>query len=131
MTSIPTFWGEQEVLQVVQLHLDSAQVTGTHTADMSLLIRTTAKRISPSVLLPALCRICPSVVTLGSPSSVILAYVQVVKVAVKAASRQAVLEHLRELSKSFLAMFDFCAASMNSKISFRNSSAEARQLIGN
>ena len=47
----------------------------------------------------------------------LLSYVQVVKIATKAASRQAVLEHLRELFKTFLAMFSFCASSQNAQVS--------------
>ena len=46
-----------------------------------------------------------------------LAYIQVVKVSVKAASRPAVLENLRELFKTFLSMFDFSATSGRSEVS--------------
>lgn len=55
LTSIPTFWGEAEVLQVVELYLDGAEASAGQSAEMSLLVKTVAKRASPTVLLPALC----------------------------------------------------------------------------
>ena len=128
MTSIPTFWGEAEVLQVVELYLDSAQTPAADSADMPLLIRTLAKRASPGVLLPALCGVSASVLASSSKvgahfwfphtplnlsnqdqSARLLSFIQTFKIAIKAASRNAVSEQLRDLFKTFTAMFDFCA----------------------
>ncbi|KAI0369251.1 hypothetical protein BV20DRAFT_968110 [Pilatotrama ljubarskyi] len=112
LASIPTFWGEAEVLQVVQLYLDGAEASLSDSADMSLLVKTVAKRASPTVLLPALCNLWEQ--SLASQAqdhpARTLAYVRVVKTSVKAASRPAVLENLRELFKAFLSMFDLCAS---------------------
>lgn len=47
----------------------------------------------------------------------VVAFVQVVKVSVKAASRPAVLENLRELFKAFLSMFDLCATHQDADVS--------------
>lgn len=55
LTSIPTFWGEAEVLQVVELYLDGSEASVGQSSEMSLLVKTVAKRASPTVLLPALC----------------------------------------------------------------------------
>ncbi|KAH9920883.1 armadillo-type protein [Epithele typhae] len=117
LTSIPTFWGKDEILQVVGLYLDSSTAAGPHTSDLTLLVRTTAKRASPGVLLPALCGLWSSVATSTkdrSPQA--LAYLQVLKISLKAASRTAVLEHLRELFKTLLYVFDFCAEQQDSEV---------------
>ncbi|OSD00001.1 hypothetical protein PYCCODRAFT_1479448 [Trametes coccinea BRFM310] len=110
LTSIPTFWGEPELLQVVELYLDSSE--SSESGEMSLLVKTVAKRASPNVLLPALCgmweKSLASTAKQEQPKR-ILSFLQVVKVSVKAASRPAVLENLRELFKAFLSMFDLCA----------------------
>lgn len=47
----------------------------------------------------------------------VVAFVQVVKVSIKAASRPAVLENLRELFKAFLSMFDLCATHQDADVS--------------
>ncbi|KAI0632952.1 hypothetical protein C8Q77DRAFT_1120632 [Trametes polyzona] len=109
LSSIPTFWGEAEVLQVVELYLDTA---ASESADLNLLVKTVAKRASPGVLLPALCNMWERTLAAQGKDHTkrIVAFVQVLKVAVKAASRPAVLENLRELFKAFLSMFDLCAS---------------------
>ncbi|KAI0830231.1 hypothetical protein BC628DRAFT_1357002 [Trametes gibbosa] len=113
LTSIPTFWGESEVLKVVELYLDSSEAHVSESAEVSLLVKAVAKHASPTVLLPALCNMWDR--TLGPHAKEhnqrTVAFVQVVKVTVKAASRPAVLENLRELFKTFLSMFDLCANS--------------------
>lgn len=55
LTSIATFWGEPELLKVIELCLDSSKASTADASAMSLLVRTVAKRASPNVLLPALC----------------------------------------------------------------------------
>ncbi|RPD60690.1 hypothetical protein L227DRAFT_501246 [Lentinus tigrinus ALCF2SS1-6] len=118
LTTIPTFWGEAELSTVVELYLDSSKVSAADSAEMSLLIKTTAKRASPNVLLPALCNMWTRLVsgTANERPSRLLAYVQVLKISVKAASRPAVLENLRDLFKTFLSMFDFCASTEDSEV---------------
>ncbi len=137
LTSIPTFWGEAEISSVVELYLDSSKASAVDSAEMSLLIKTTAKRASPNVLLPALCSMWTPVALIAAkvisthfnlpvrqpyhrcyqerPSRT-LAYVHVLKISVKAASRPAVLENLRELFKTFLSMFDFCVNVEDSEV---------------
>ncbi|KAI0712775.1 armadillo-type protein [Cerioporus squamosus] len=118
LTSIPTFWGETELSSVVELYLDSSKASASDSAEMSLLIKTTAKRASPNVLLPTLCSMWTRLVSVTAKEQLsrTLAYVQVVKISVKAASRPAVLENLRELFKTFLSMFDFSASGENSEV---------------
>ncbi len=53
--------------------------------------------------------------TQGQPSKMI-AFIQVVKMSVKAASRPAVLENLRDVFKTFLSMFDVCASVKNVEV---------------
>ena len=55
LTSIPTFWGEADILSVVELYLDSSQANTADAAELTLLVKATAKRTTPNVLLPALC----------------------------------------------------------------------------
>ncbi|TFK83295.1 hypothetical protein K466DRAFT_498737 [Polyporus arcularius HHB13444] len=118
LTSIPTFWGEAEISSVVELYLDSSKASAVDSAEMSLLIKTTAKRASPNVLLPALCSMWTRVALSAAKErpSRTLAYVHVLKISVKAASRPAVLENLRELFKTFLSMFDFCVNVEDSEV---------------
>ncbi|KAI0776755.1 hypothetical protein BD413DRAFT_469201 [Trametes elegans] len=114
--SIPTFWGEAEILQVVDLYLDGFQ--GAASTELSHLVKTVAKRASPTVLLPALCNMWERTLTSQAKERPerTLAYIQVLKVSVKAASRPAVLENLRELFKTFLSMFDLCANHPNAEV---------------
>ncbi|KAJ8482003.1 hypothetical protein ONZ51_g5640 [Trametes cubensis] len=118
LTSIPTFWGEAELLQVVELYLDSSDGSATESTEMSLLVKTVAKRASPTVLLPALCGMWEKTIAnvAKDDSKNILSFLQVVKVSVKAASRPAVLENLRDLFKTFLSMFDLCAEQPNTEM---------------
>ncbi|TBU55148.1 armadillo-type protein [Dichomitus squalens] len=119
LTSIPTFWGESEVLQVIELFLDGSQSpTTVDASEMSLLVKTAAKRTSPNILLPALCNMWTRTLseTAKDQTTKVLAYIQVVKVSIKAASRPAVLENLRELFKTFLSMFNFSVTSGHSEI---------------
>ena len=46
----------------------------------------------------------------------VLAFIRVVRSSVKAASRTAVLENVRELFKTFLSMFDFAAQLGDSEV---------------
>ncbi|KAI1789700.1 hypothetical protein LXA43DRAFT_1019967 [Ganoderma leucocontextum] len=118
LTSIATFWGEPELFKVIELCLESSQSSTVDASEMSLLVRTVAKRASPNVLLPALCNMWAGTLSekaKDQPART-LAYIQVVKVSIKAASRPAVLENLRELFKTFLSMFDFCASSGSSEV---------------
>ncbi|KAI9060150.1 hypothetical protein FKP32DRAFT_1760434 [Trametes sanguinea] len=116
LTSIPTFWGEHELLQVVELYLDTSE--STESAEMSLLVKTVAKRASPNVLLPALCGMWEKSLVSQAKSRPkrTLSFLQVVKISVKAASRPAVLENLRELFKAFLSMFDLCAEAQSAEV---------------
>ncbi|KAH9893998.1 hypothetical protein C8Q73DRAFT_694035 [Cubamyces lactineus] len=118
LTSIPTFWGEAELLQVVELYLDSFDGSASESTDMSLLVKTVAKRASPTVLLPALCGMWERTIAnvAKNHSKRVLSFLQVVKVSVKAASRPAVLENLRDLFKTFLSMFDLCAEQPSTEI---------------
>lgn len=43
------------MLSIIELYLNAPQASATDAAELSLLIRTVAKRASPNVLLPALC----------------------------------------------------------------------------
>ncbi|PIL25975.1 hypothetical protein GSI_11729 [Ganoderma sinense ZZ0214-1] len=113
LTSIATFWGESELVKVIELCLDSSQSSTADASEMSLLVRTVAKRASPNVLLPTLCNMWTSTVlpkAKDQPTRT-TAYIQIVQVSIKAASRPAVLENLRELFKTFLSIFDFCTSS--------------------
>ncbi|CDO68790.1 hypothetical protein BN946_scf184989.g56 [Trametes cinnabarina] len=116
LTSISTFWGESELLQVVELYLDSCD--SSESAEMSLLVKTVAKRASPNVLLPALCGLWERSLANQAKERPkrTLSFLQVVKVSVKAASRPAVLETLRELFKAFLSMFELCADARNLEV---------------
>ncbi|KAI0670242.1 hypothetical protein C8Q78DRAFT_1138718 [Trametes maxima] len=108
LTSIPTFWGEAELLQVIELYLDGSEASTSESADMALLVKTISKRASPTVLLPTLCNMWETTVASQAQNRTkrALSYVRVVKLSVKAASRPAVLENLRDLFKAFLSMFD-------------------------
>ncbi|KAI0354312.1 hypothetical protein OH77DRAFT_530067 [Trametes cingulata] len=118
LASIPAFWGEAQVLQVIQLYLDGSEASMSESTEMSLLVKTVAKRASPTVLLPALCNLWEQTLSTEAKDHPgrTLAYIRVVKVSVKAASRPAVLENLRELFKTFLSMFDLCAAISHAEV---------------
>ncbi|KAI0651200.1 hypothetical protein C8Q79DRAFT_1004507 [Trametes meyenii] len=111
LTSIPTFWGEPELIQVIELYLDSSEASTSESTDMALLMKTISKRASPAVLLPTLCNMWEATVVSQAHKHTkrALSYVRVVKLSVKAASRPAVLENLRQLFKTFLSMFDLSA----------------------
>ncbi|KAI8990419.1 armadillo-type protein [Trametes punicea] len=128
LSSIPTFWGEADLLQVVELYLDASDIS--ESAEMRLLVKTVAKRASPTVLLPALCEMWERSLVKQAKDRPkrILSFIQVVKLSVKAASRPAVLDHLRELFKAFLSMFDLCADSQNAEME-RNVTAAFIELV--
>ncbi|KAI0742763.1 hypothetical protein C8Q80DRAFT_1221194 [Daedaleopsis nitida] len=107
LTSIPTFWGR-----------GSSHAPAADIAELSLLVKTVAKRASPNVLLPALCSLWTTSLSDSGKEETerILAYTHVVKISVKAASRPAVLENIRELFKTFLSMFDLCASGTSSEL---------------
>ena len=124
-------------MQVVELYLDSSDGSATESTQMSLLVKTVAKRASPTVLLPALCGMWEKTIAnvakvciihdhptgsicsrqfVQDDSKKVLSFLQVVKVSVKAASRPAVLENLRDLFKTFLSMFGLCAEQPNTEV---------------
>ena len=51
----------------------------------------------------------------------LLSFIQTFKIAIKAASRNAVSEQLRDLFKTFAAMFDFCANAKVPKVGTQTS----------
>ena len=114
LTSIPTFWGETELLLVIELYLDGSHASAPGGVDLSLLVKTVAKRASPNVLLPTLSNMWSRI---QAQPAKFMAFIQVAKISVKAASRPAVLENLRELFKSFLSMFDVCATIETQEVS--------------
>lgn len=72
LTSIATFWGESELVKVIELCLDSSQSSALDASEMSLLVRTVAKRASPNVLLPALCNMWTRTLSLKAKVSVLI-----------------------------------------------------------
>lgn len=61
LISIPTFWGSEELTQVIRLYTDHYFSKDTRPAVSTSLMNTIAKRVPPKVLLPTLCDMWSSI----------------------------------------------------------------------
>ncbi|KAI0070967.1 hypothetical protein K474DRAFT_1669523 [Panus rudis PR-1116 ss-1] len=111
LSSIPKFWGNAELLQVVDLYLESgSSVSQSYVPQMTTLIRALAKKAPSKTLLPLLCEKWNSLTGNGELSlDKLSSYFSVFKRAIRAAPRPAISDHLRLLFKTFLDAFQLCA----------------------
>ncbi|KZT68072.1 hypothetical protein DAEQUDRAFT_348588 [Daedalea quercina L-15889] len=105
LTAVPTFWGETELLQVVDTYLraclDASQVESNY---MSALMKTMAKRLPSKTLLPTLSKFWQATPELSSRVFVkgkCAGFFVLLKRSLRGAERPVVLEHLRTLFNTF------------------------------
>lgn len=108
LTTLPTFYGTQELSQVVKLYVNCNSRTATPNNPLTPLIKAIAKRTTPGALMQVLYE---SWADLGKEQTKedvhgLIGYFTVFKWSLKAAPRANVLEHLRQIFKVFLEAFD-------------------------
>lgn len=101
LSSIPTFWGSEEVTQIVNFYIeDCFQTSNVLSSATSGLMKSVAKRIPAKILLPTLLELwAPLEATVTVR---IEAYFDLLARALRNADRASISEHLRALSKVFL-----------------------------
>ncbi|KZT03292.1 uncharacterized protein LAESUDRAFT_744673 [Laetiporus sulphureus 93-53] len=102
LTTVPTFWGEKELTQVVQLFLELCG-SDEKSSMAAPVVRTLAKRIPSKTLLETLCKMWTSLQPSGQTSnmSIYSGYFHVMKRALRTAGRPVVLEHLRPIFSTY------------------------------
>ncbi|PCH43122.1 hypothetical protein WOLCODRAFT_121527 [Wolfiporia cocos MD-104 SS10] len=118
LSSVPTFWGEVELVGVIELFLASfVGNVKAETSPLNPLVKSLTKRIPSNVLLPTLSKMW---LTLAHGSAEIhtkyIGYHYVMKRSLRAAARPAVLEHLRQLFKTFHDGLDVCVMHPNDEM---------------
>ncbi|EMD35136.1 hypothetical protein CERSUDRAFT_107124 [Gelatoporia subvermispora B] len=107
LSAVPNFWSNKELVQVINLYLDSSFIAKKTTA-VAPLIKSLAKRAPSKSLLNTLSDLWFSS-GLGKKedeTAKCLAFFDVFKRSIRAAARPVVLEHLRILFKTFLDAFE-------------------------
>ncbi|OCH90866.1 hypothetical protein OBBRIDRAFT_729952 [Obba rivulosa] len=107
LSGVPNFWGNKELVLIVEVYLDSSFIAKKSVA-IAPLMKTLAKRAPSKYLLTTLSDLWFSS-GLGKKegdTAKCLAYFNVLKRSIQAAARPVVLEHLRQLFKTFLDAFD-------------------------
>ncbi|OBZ74951.1 U3 small nucleolar RNA-associated protein 10 [Grifola frondosa] len=110
LSTIPTFWSDSDLTKVIALYIDTF-VSRSHVA-MLPLVKTLAKRAPPNILLPTLSTMWSSLTNHRDK----VRYIRPAEIddglvisLYGAAPRPMILEHLRELSKTFIDGFNFTA----------------------
>ncbi|KAI0920552.1 hypothetical protein AcV5_010550 [Taiwanofungus camphoratus] len=119
LSSIPTFWSDRELVQVISLYLDSCTtVLKPEASVMAPVIKVLAKRTPSKVLLPTLSQLWSFVRSDGrnADTSRRVGYFNLMKRAIRAAARPIVIEHLRQLFKTFHEAFDISATEMQKEV---------------
>ncbi|CCM00706.1 uncharacterized protein FIBRA_02746 [Fibroporia radiculosa] len=116
LTSVPTFWGEKDLVQVIDLYIEFR--TASSKAESTFLepvVKTMANRVPSTVLLPALGGIWTSLNASGLVNDQYkrLGYFNLLKRAIRASNRPIILENLRHVFKIFQDAFEINAASGN------------------
>ncbi|KAI6037989.1 hypothetical protein EDC04DRAFT_2699173 [Pisolithus marmoratus] len=108
LTTLPNFYGAQELSQVVKLYFDYSSCTTTLSNPLTPLIKAVAKRVTPGALIQVLYETWADLSKEQTKEDVhgLIGYFTVLKWSLKAAPRADVLDHLRQVSKVFLEAFD-------------------------
>ncbi|KAI6147846.1 hypothetical protein BKA82DRAFT_4145263 [Pisolithus tinctorius] len=108
LTTLPTFYGTQELSQVVKLYVTCNSCTATSNNPLTPLIKAIAKRTTPGALMQVLYELWADLGKEQTKENVhgLIGYFTVFKWSLKAAPRADVLEHLRQIFKVFLEAFD-------------------------
>lgn len=61
LSSLPTFWSEAELIEVINLYLESCALDSATLSSLSSVMKTLSKRIPSKLLLPTICRVWSSV----------------------------------------------------------------------
>lgn len=72
LVSIPTFWGREELTQVVRLYTERYTASNTQLQTMTPLIKSIAKRAPAKILLPTLYELWPSINASSRPVSLVV-----------------------------------------------------------
>ena len=74
LTSVPTFWGESEIMQLVQTYIqDCTDESHAESNYMTPLMKTVAKRLPSKTLLPTLSKYWSTATELSGPQVSIIA----------------------------------------------------------
>ncbi|KAI6022898.1 hypothetical protein BKA83DRAFT_89928, partial [Pisolithus microcarpus] len=108
LTTLPAFYGTQELNQVVELYVDYSSCTVTPSNHLTPLLKALAKRVAPGALMQVLYESWADLSKQPTKEDVhgLVGYFTVFKWSLKAAPRADVLEHLRQVFKVFLEAFD-------------------------
>ncbi|EIW76657.1 hypothetical protein CONPUDRAFT_168479 [Coniophora puteana RWD-64-598 SS2] len=116
LASLPTFFGDTELTQVISLYLESSSSTGTSGNSMASLARSIAKSLPAKVLLPVMQGMWLDVeqkeVMQGDVTR-LNAFFDLLKRSIRSAPRPDVLEQLKALFKIFLESFSVVSSSRN------------------
>ncbi|KAI6126293.1 hypothetical protein EDD16DRAFT_1553513 [Pisolithus croceorrhizus] len=108
LTTLPAFYGAQELNQVVKFYVDYSSCATTPSSPLTSLLKALSKRAAPGALMQVLYESWADLGKEPTKEDVhgLIGYFTVVKWSLKAAPRADVLEHLRQVFKVFLEAFD-------------------------
>ncbi|KAI5990429.1 hypothetical protein EDD15DRAFT_2388798 [Pisolithus albus] len=108
LTTLPAFYGTQELNQVVKLYVDYSSCTVTPSNRLTPLLKALAKRVAPGALMQVLYELWADLRKEPTKEDVqgLVGYFTAFKWSLKGAPRADVLEHLRQVFKVFLEAFD-------------------------
>ncbi|TCD67119.1 snoRNA-binding rRNA-processing protein utp10 [Steccherinum ochraceum] len=106
LSSIPKFWSNFELSQVIDLYLDS------QTPELASFLKTVSKRAQPKVLLPLLADIWSTLSTSRNKTTPakMRGYFGFLKKCIRSSPRDVVTANLRALFNGFLSAFEVCAS---------------------
>ncbi|KAF9807205.1 hypothetical protein IEO21_08320 [Rhodonia placenta] len=117
LSSIPTFWGEVEILLVMNLFLGSSTTTAkADTNIMTPVVNTMTKRLPSKMLLSTLSTAWSALSSSTESVEQMVGFFVFLRRSLRAAARPVVLEHLRPLSKLFQDAFEIVSTGQNSLI---------------
>ncbi|OSX58041.1 hypothetical protein POSPLADRAFT_1154787 [Postia placenta MAD-698-R-SB12] len=117
LSSIPTFWGEVEILLVMNLFLGSCTTTAkADTNIMTPVVKTMTKRLPSKMLLSTSSSAWSALSSSTESVEQMVGFFVFLRRSLRTAARPVVLEHLRPLSKLFQDAFEIVSTGQNSLI---------------